>query len=409
MRHLLTVIIVSVVILITIFSLSGKGAQESASADEKRSEVQNDSAQSLPYWDKPLVESNDIKVYAEYGLPKNDWKLGDDMYYKDDSYLIRYENNGVADSMILVGPHNGIYGEGYFCKVVVGIDTVNIDIRNPFPRTHDLRFKDAIPGCKLFRLSRHYALNEKAWPTDFQINIALKESTPLYIMNFISTMIRDNVAGYFTDYTNDNPQTPNIPIFKISGNSVDEMMQYYYTLFCTQYNKEFLMDTDPDGVVMGDRYSYQFYACPIWENPDSILTTWRFYTYSYMGGAHGGEMEFFLTFENKSGRILGVSDFYSTESFKDAIANLTLQLNEYVEKLHNGEHDLDADLDCESGVTAIQSKILNEKIDGKIYPRPAITKNGIVFSYQKYEKGSNADGTLHFIVPFNGDTIKDNK
>ena len=72
-------------------------------------------------------------------------------------------------------------------------------------------------------------------------------------------------------------------------------------------------------------------------------------------------------------------------------------------------HDLDADLDCESGVTAIQSKILNEKIDGKIYPRPAITRNGIVFSYQTYEKGSNADGTLHFIVPFNGDTIKDNK
>lgn len=187
----------------------------------------------------------------------------------------------------------------------------------------------------------------------------------------------------------------------MNGKSVDKMMQFYYSYFCELYNKVFMEEIDSDGVAMGDRYSYQFYACPVWENPDSTLTTWRFYNYSYMGGAHGAEIEFFLTFENKSGRILGVSDLYSTESFKDAIANLTRQLNEHVGKLHNGEHDLDADLDSESEVTAIQSRILNEKIEGKIYPRPAITKYGIVFSYQTYEKGSNADGRLHIIVPFN--------
>jgi len=48
-------------------------------------------------------------------------------------------------------------------------------------------------------------------------------------------------------------------------------------------------------------------------------------------------------------------------------------------------------------------KILEEKFDGKIYPRPAVTSSGIVFSYQTYDKGSNADEVLHFTQPFKKD------
>lgn len=42
-------------------------------------------------------------------------------------------------------------------------------------------------------------------------------------------------------------------------------------------------------------------------------------------------------------------------------------------------------------------------VEGKYYPRHAITNEGIVFSYQTYEKGANFDGVLHFVQPYKND------
>lgn len=402
MRHLLTVIIVIGVILITILSLFGKYGKESEPVVENKNESPSDSALCSSNEDKLLAESDGIKVYVEYGLSRNDWSLGDDMYYKDDNYLVKCKNDMSADTMILVGPHNGIYGDGNLCKVVVGIDTVKIDIRQPFDKTFDLRFKDAIPGCLTHRLSHHHSLNDISWPTDFQINIAMKDNAPIAIKDFISGLIRDDVAAFFTNYTDDNPISPDVPSMKMNNRTIEQMMNHYYSQFCKLYDKEF-MPSKEDEIPLGDRYSYQFYACPVWQNSDSTLTTYRFYNFGYMGGAHGAETEYFLTFENKSGRILCASDFFSSESFQDAIAELTSQLNEHFENEHSEDYEMEACLDEDSNVTAVHNKTLNEKIGGKLYPRPAITKHGIVFSYQTYEIGSNADGILHFVIPFPDD------
>lgn len=122
-----------------------------------------------------------------------------------------------------------------------------------------------------------------------------------------------------------------------------------------------------------------------------------------MGGVHGGETDFFLTFDNQTGRILGISDFFTKTEFNAAVEELTRQLNARMGSDTYTGGELTAELDYDSNVTAVHSKILNEKVNGSLYPRPAITKYGIVFSYQTYEKGSNADGILHFILPFSDD------
>ncbi|WP_354667204.1 RsiV family protein, partial [uncultured Duncaniella sp.] len=44
--------------------------------------------------------------------------------------------------------------------------------------------------------------------------------------------------------------------------------------------------------------------------------------------------------------------------------------------------------------------MLKEVYDGAYYPRPALTNQGVVFSYQPYEKGSFAEGILHFVIPY---------
>lgn len=276
MKHLLTIIL-SVVVL------SGKFTYYVIRPDTQTISTKDneDEAMIFPsslssYHEEPNAEYENFKVSYEYGLKSEDWKYGDNMYYKEDSYLIRFENDIPKDTMILVGPHSGIYGEGKFCRVVVGVDTISINITQPFSKTFDLRFKDAVSDCHKYRFSRHHALNEKSWPTDFQINIGLMDNTPLSLRNFISTMIRDDVADYFTDFTYDSPVNPHIPVVDMSEKSVEQMMQYYYSEFCRLYDKEF-----PDE-AMGDRYSYQFYAYPVWQNRDSTLSTWRFYNFTWV-------------------------------------------------------------------------------------------------------------------------------
>lgn len=54
----------------------------------------------------------------------------------------------------------------------------------------------------------------------------------------------------------------------------------------------------------------------------------------------------------------------------------------------------------EEELEANASEIIKEVYKGSYYPRPALTKRGVVFSYQPYEKGAFAEGILHFIIPY---------
>lgn len=350
-----------------------------------------------------IVEYDDIKVYADYGLSEEGSKYGDDITAKDETYLIRYVNDIPRDTMILKGPYNSLLGKSCFCKITVGTDTVNVNISKPLNKYLDLRFVGVLPECRFYRYSKHYTLSERSFPTDFQINIAIQDDAPEYIKNFINETIRDDVAGYFGNYSREKTTYPHIPLFKIEEGDFEQLSRYYYTQFCRLYKKENSCENDDDEIPFGPHYSYQFYVYPVWKNSDSTLITWKFYDYCYMGGAHGGETEYFLTFDNNTGRILGVEDFYTGDEFNKAVNLLRRQLNAYHNRGVSDEYSYSADLDIDSNITALQSTILNEVVGGKLYPRPALTQHGIVFTYQTYEKGSNADGILHFTQPYDND------
>lgn len=414
MRHLLTTIIVGVIIAVAFTMLEGKCSSsvpdysdtlsiESAdiesinTGDNMNSDSGPDKAPDAPQ-SKPLAESGNVKVYVDFFWDDEGHIYDDDVIAKEQTCLLRYVDDKPKDSIIFVGPYMRLMGDGDRCRIVVGVDTVNVNIKRPFRKTLDLRFRDALPGCKFHRLSRHYALNDSAWKTDFQINIAMRDSTPLFIKDFISEKIRDDVASFFDEYKGDECITPYIPMIRMRNRTVEQMMLHYYYQFRKFYDEAFKPEPGSTERAYGQHYSYQYYAYPVWQNSDSTLTTWKFYNFSYMGGAHGGECEYFLTFDNQTGSILGAMDFFSNVGFKKAIDKLAKQLDEY-----HGTDGHEAHLNPEYNITAVQSTTMNEVIEGKIYPRPAITKHGIVFSYQTYEKGSNADGVLHFTQPFKKD------
>lgn len=416
MRHLLTTIMIVAIVSAMFTLMAGKcttdstpvesiDAIDTSTSDAKANQADDENSSdsvleqvTSEYHKSPLAEYGNIKVYADYCLEDKDKKYGDDVDAKDETYLIRYVDDRPRDSMILAGPYMRLLGEGPLCRIVVGVDTVNVNIKRQFCKVLDLRFQDALPGCKFYRISRHYAINDSARSTDFQINIAMKDSTPLFIKDFISEMIRDDVAPFFDEYTNGEYVTPYIPMIRMRNRTVEQMMEHYYYQFRKFYDKEFKPEPGSDERAYGEWYSYQCYAYPVWQNSDSTLTTWKFYSYNYTGGAHGGESEYFLTFDNNTGRFLGAKDFFKKGDFKKAIDKLAQQLDTY-----HGSTGSEADLNSEYNVTAVQSSTMNEVIDGKIYPRPAITNQGIVFSYQTYEKGGNADGVMHFTQPFKKD------
>lgn len=358
---------------------------------------ESDSISATPQ-SEPLAESGNIKMYVDFCWDDDEHIYDDDLIAKEQTYLIRYVDDKPRDSILLVGSYRRLIGDGDLCLIVVGVDTIKVNIKRPFGKTLDLRFWNALPGCRRYRMSRHYALNDSSWQTDFQINIAMRDSTPLFIKDFISDMIRNDVAGYFDEYNDGEYVAPHIPMIRMRNRSVEQMMEHYYYHFRKFYDKRFKPEPGSSERAFGQRYSYQCYVYPVWQNSDSTLTTWKFYKYIYMGGAHGGESEYFLTFDNQTGRILGAMDFFSKTGFKKAIDKLAEQLDDY----HDRE-GFEADLNSDYNITAVESTTLKEVIGGKIYPRAAITKHGIVFSYQTYENGSNADGILHFTQPFKKD------
>ena len=389
------------------YSIKSKGIStenKAIIADTAYSEQEYDANEERPeHRGNLIVEHNNIKVYADYGLSEEDSKYGDDITAKDETYLIRYINDVPRDSMIIKGPYNSLLGNNNVCQITVGTDTVCVDTSKPFCKVSDIRFTGVLKGCQFYRYSKHYTLNERSASTDFQINIAIREDTPEYIMNFINKRIRDDVAGYFCNHAGDRTICPDIPLFNIKEGNLTRMSQHYYKQFCRLYKKEYSYESDMDELPSGPPYSYQIYAYPVWENSDSTLITWKFYGYFYMGGAHGRETEYFLTFDNNTGRVLGADDFYTNYNFNKAIGILRHQLNAYHDRDASGTYNFSAALDNDSNAAAVKSTILNEVVDGKTYPRPALIRQGIVFTYQTYEKGSNADGILHFAQPYNQD------
>lgn len=335
--------------------------------------------------------------------------LTDDMDHKEGVLLKRYVDGVLSDSSIIVGPYTGALGDKSNCLVYSGVDTVKIDVRRPMPHIINTRRLGELQGCKNYRISKHHAISDSAYTTDFQLNISVQNSTPNFILQFISALIRDDVAGYFDTWDGDERIVPSISTYHATLSNINSMMSYYYRQFCKLYDTEFDCELSEEDVKKGywnagDRYSYQLYVYPVWENNDKSSTTWKFYTYKYMGGAHGGEREYYLTFDNQSGRILGIRDFFRKDVIPQVYDKLAEQLNAHFTSQRNTPyHDMTANLNTSLGVTAMESDILNEEIGGELYPRPAVTSHGIVFSYQTYEKGSNADGILHFIQPFKQD------
>lgn len=281
------------------------------------------------------------------------------------------------------------------CAIEEGIDSTAIEVSQPFAESCEFMDRTKIlPHCREYKFSRQYALNDSSRTADFQIYVVQPTKMPRYIIDFVSKQIREKISDIFSQYGDDGKLiAPTIPLANSKTHTIEQMAELYYNHFCKLYKRECGEHLEPDGPVYGQSYSFQYCAVPVWQNSDSSLMTWKFYQFQYTGGAHGGSKEYFITFDNKTGRMLGLKDFFPNNGYNKALNELTRQLN--AERCYDATDGITAELDDTE-----ENDILSERIDGKIYPRPAIINDSLVFSYQNYQKGLPTCEQLHLTQPF---------
>lgn len=250
----------------------------------------------------------------------------------------------------------------------------------------------------------HYSLCDSTGRTDdsksaaFMLEVSLLENTPDWVKSYINDNLHHEIQEYM--FYGENM----INKFDIAR-PIAEMPKFYFN----EYRERYRVRSDSIGKEWGepfpgDLYDYKHWVYPVWKSKDGNFVTYRFHTDGYAHNVHGWEFDWFLTFNLNKNRILGKNDFFSDGEFEKAIQQLGEQLSAY----HKDE-GWSAAIDLDTSITLGQDSILYEVYKGALYPRPAMTPEGVIFTYQTYLKGGNADGVLHFIQPYSFTKIKDDK
>lgn len=324
-------------------------------------------------------------------------------------YITTYADTVPLSSCLILGQRN-LENDGYKLNLSVGIDTLRYDLRS-LPDTIDPTRQLKLSGTVEHKYCKSFALNDSSFDCDFKFQGNLPANPPAWIKQFIATVMRNEISCVTVG------KNCNAPLLK----------QYYSIIakpkkeeginaaaltpeeiaghFAIEFERLYRGDWESD--EPGPKYDYMFEVAPAWKSPDGQYVTYRFYTYDYTMGAHGYMEEFYITFDNATGRLLGIDDIIGKEAFPQVITLLDRKVTEFREKAIGQDLDeiFEASLSADE-TQSTTSSITKEKYRGKYYPRPAMTDKGVVFSYQPYEKGSFADGILHFLIPYSQVNVK---
>lgn len=354
-----------------------------------------------PYYGDTLYQYNGKTVIYDYS-GEDDPEVSS----LTSSRVMTYAGYTPVDSCVIVG--NGVYeADGETLNLIIGVDTVGYDMRY-LPDSVDPVRALLPPDAVRHHYSRRFALSDSSFECDFKFLAYLPESHPAWLNQFIVTIMRNDIQAMYLDdkgagrvlneYYGLRPEPKKVDGINAAGMSPEDIARHFATLYEELYRKEYDYD---DVAPRGPKFDYMLEVAPEWISADGRYATYRFYSYYYTMGMHGFMEEYYITFDNHSGRLLGYRDIFGDLGFPEAIRLLETQLT----KRRTGDgyglnvSAIPAAMD-ESDLEANASEIIKELYQGSYYPRPALTERGVVFSYQPYEKGAFAEGILHFLIPY---------
>ena len=400
MRHLLTAISAAILLSVVFImfanrdgnSIDGLSTDMSDSITEAQSRYYGDTL--FQYDGKTVIADYFTEEDKEVPLPSN-------------CLLLTYADTVAVDTCRVIG--NGAYvADGAIFKYAVGIDTIRYDMRY-LPDSIQPILALLPSGTVEHSYTRSFKLNDSSWRCDFKFLAYLPKGHPTWVNQFIATIIRNDIQGLYLDnkgadrilkeYYSIKATLRKIGGINASSMSPEQIAVHFSKEHERLYRKDF---TEED---FGPKYDYMMEVAPAWESKNGQYVTYRFYTYYYTMGAHGFMEEYYLTFDNENGRILGYNDIFEANDFKKVLDLLEQEITAQKKEFMNFDGIYPASLEKDE-LESNASENLKEVYDGSYYPRPAMTRQGIVFSYQPYEKGSFAEGILHFVIPYSKLDIK---
>lgn len=321
------------------------------------------------------------------------------------SAIITYRDTVPIDTCIVNG--NGLcFVEGENLKFSIGVDTVYYNFKH-LPKAVYPERELLPPDVKEYSYNHTFALSDSSWNCDFAFRAYLPENPQTWVKQFIATLMRNDIQGLFLDnkgadrilkeYYGIKVKPRKIYGLDASQKTPEQIAKH----FSEEHERLYRKDSD----VHGLKYDYSMLVAPAWQSKDGKYTTYRFYTYYYTMGAHGFMEEYYLTFNNDTGALLGFDDLFSKGDFKKVIDALEVEITEYQKDIRSFEGTYPSWL-SEDELSSNATAVIKEVRDTVYYPRPALTKKGVVFSYQPYEIASFAEGIKHFVVPYSKVKLK---
>lgn len=403
MRHLLTAIAAVILLSIAFFMFANNGGNLNHDNQIDTSYKSDTFTESQSrYYGDTLFQYDGKTVIVDY-FTEEDQEVSSLSSY----LLITYTDTIAIDTCRVIG--NGSYvTDGEILKYAIGVDTIRYNMHHlpdSIKPILSLLQSDIIEH----RYARGFELNDSSWRCDFKFLAYLPKGHPTWLNQFIATIMRNDIQGLYLDnkgadrilkeYYSIKTTPRKIGGINAFSMSPEQVAVHFSKEHERLYRKDF---TEED---FGPKYDYMMEVAPAWESKDGQYVTYRFYTYYYTMGAHGFMEEYYLTFDNENGRILGYNDIFEANDFKKVLDLLEQEITAQKKEFMNFDGIYPASLEKDE-LESNASEILKEVYDGSYYPRPAMTRQGIVFSYQPYEKGSFAEGILHFVIPYSKLDIK---
>lgn len=400
MRHLLTAIAAVILLSIAFFMFANNGGNLNNDNQIDTSDKIDSLAEAQSrYYGDTLFQYDGKTVIVDY-FTEEDQEVSSLSSY----LLITYADTIAIDTCRVIG--NGSYvTDGEILKYAIGVDTIRYNMRHlpdSIKPILSLLQSDIIEH----RYAHGFELNDSSWRCDFKFLAYLPKGHPTWLNQFIATIVRNDIQALYLDnkgadrilkeYYGIKTKPKKVDGINAANMSPKEIAGHFALEHERLYKKEFATE---DGEGLGPKYDYMLEISPAWESSDKRYVTYRFYSYYYTMGAHGFMEEYYLTFNNETGNLLGFNDIIGNASFPKAITLLEQKLTEKEAEYRDMEEPYPAAMDAEE-LEANASVIIKEVYDGSYYPRPAMTKAGILFSYQPYEKGAFCEGILHFVIPY---------
>lgn len=280
-----------------------------------------------------------------------------------------------SDTTEIDGFFTGIAADSLNVKISLGVDTATYALAT-MPHEIDPLDQFALPGTLKVDEDKFVKTGVAGAEGFYDVNVYVRRHPKLDVTGFLNASLQNSFDKLFDGETVDRV-TPEMDVEQAADFLADQFEKGYKEL-----------------VASGDvtlPYTYEALYYPDYQTSDGNLVTYHLYNQLFTGGAHGAENAAYVTFDVKAGKALGIEDLFTAKGFDIAERLLAEKVSAATDGAITTAYLPDA-------ITDYPTYYVNYR--GKLYPRPALTKEGVAFVYQPYDISSYADGIRYFLLPY---------